>query len=221
MIVAERRETSTYLLLHFSLLIHRGVIKICKMATTRIALPQWLSFLILREKRKHDAYAREDNNNGDANNNNNFVKKKKEAQLEYIETAVSVALLLVQSLISSSFAAQQIAIDSFSVVIEDGGNNLEENPEDENLQRIIESITQLEFIPSDDSVHDANGGQQSDDVSLREVGTILHQLFCRGVKPPVSPTSVSSPDEGEGDADEDHQGDRSNLVPKKGGQSTP
>jgi hypothetical protein len=191
------------------------------MATTRIALRKWLSFLILRETRKHDAYTREDNN-GDANNNNNFVKKKKQAQLEYIETAVCVAIHLVQSLILT-IVTQQITIDNFSVVIEDSGDIiLEENPEDENLQKIIQSITELEFAsaPSrkDDSVHDANNGEQQvdDDKLLREVGTIFHQLFCRGVKPPISTTNVPSSDEGEGDEDGDHHGDSEQTGAEKG-----
>ena len=66
---------------------------------TAIPLHQWLSYLILREKRKQDA-----------GRNNNFVKNikaeqviqsdlHKAMQLEYIESAVSVALLLVKSLI--------------------------------------------------------------------------------------------------------------------------
>ena len=109
-----------------------------------IPLHQWLSYLILRERRKQDAHKRYENGDG-----NNLVKKNKAAQREYIETAVSVALLLVQSLIvntNSPIVAQQIQIDSFSVVIDDD-INLEENPQDENLQKIIESVTQLKFTP--------------------------------------------------------------------------
>eukprot|EP00984_Skeletonema_dohrnii_P020820 scaffold10231_cov140-Skeletonema_dohrnii-CCMP3373.AAC.1 len=177
------------------------------MATT-ITLHQWLAFLILREKRKQEHH-------GDTTTN--FVHQKKAAQLEYIQTAVSVALLLVQSLIvsTSSLSSQQITIDNFTVAIDDKGDakllllllNLEENPDDEDLQRIIESVTQLEFTPStknDSSTH-ANGEQQeSDDDLLREVGTVLHQLFCRGIKPPLI-TNVSSPDEGDSDDDLDSE----------------
>eukprot|EP00986_Skeletonema_menzelii_P015132 scaffold11063_cov116-Skeletonema_menzelii.AAC.6 len=187
--------------------------------TTTIPLHQWLSYLSLREKRKQDA-----------GRNNNFVKNikaeqviqsdlHKAMQLEYIETAVSVALLLVKSLIldtTSSVAAQQITIDSFSVVI-DGDINLEENPPDELLQRIIESVTQLKFTPSfvedDDSTH-AKGEQQEpgNDDLLREVGALLHQLFCRGIKPSI--TDVSSPDEG--DSDEDYLGESEQPGAEKG-----
>ena len=193
-------------------------LKLHNIMTTRISLRQWLSFLILLEKRKHEAYTREEN--GDTTTN--FVKKKKAAQLEYIETAVSVALLLVQALIVSTSlpAARHIVIDNFTVLIDDAGDarirlvTLEENPGTENLQRIVKSVTQLEFTSSitDVSSTHANARQQeSDDILLREVGKLLHQLFCRGIKPPivtitnVSSRSVCSLDEG--GAVEDHQDD--------------
>mmetsp|Transcript_4775 Transcript_4775/g.8112 ORF Transcript_4775/g.8112 Transcript_4775/m.8112 type:complete len:221 (-) Transcript_4775:1647-2309(-) len=191
------------------------------MATT-IPLHHWLSHLILREKRRQDAHKREAN--GDSNN---CIKKNKAVQLEYIETAVSVALLLVQSLIvntSLSLAAQQIAIENFSVVI-DGDIDLEENPEDENLQRIIESVTQLKFTPpsvEDDSSTHAKGEQQEseNDDLLRGVGTLLHQLFCRGIKPAaVSITDVYSPDEE--DSDEDQWSDNEQPGAEKGRKGCP
>ncbi len=185
---------------------------------TRIPLRQWLSFLILLEKKKHDAYTKEQN--GDANNN--FVKQKKTVQLGYIEAAVSVALLLVQSLIvsTSSLAAQQIAFDNFTVVIDDTGVeiNLQQNPDDENLHRIIESVSHLEFtasINNDGSTHINGEQQRSDDNLLRELGSVLHQLFCRAMKPPIESTNnLSSPDEG--DSDEDHQDDAEEPGAEKG-----
>ncbi len=112
------------------------------MATT-ISLNVWLGYLILREKRKQDdSYKRDE----DVDKTNNFLKKNKGTQLEYIEIAVSVALLVVQTLIvsTSSIAGQQITIDNFTVVIDDVPN-LEENTDDESLQRIIESVSQLKF----------------------------------------------------------------------------
>ena len=159
---------------------------------------------------------------------NNFVKTKEAVQLEYIETAVSVALLLVQSLIgsTSSLDALQITIDNFTVVIDDTDDakllllllNLEENPDNENLQRIIESVSHLEFTPSiqnDSSAHASGERQQSDNHVLREVGTVLHQLFCRAMKPPiVSIDNVSSPDDG--DSDEDHKDDIEQPGAEKG-----
>eukprot|EP00984_Skeletonema_dohrnii_P026336 scaffold15686_cov81-Skeletonema_dohrnii-CCMP3373.AAC.1 len=181
--------------------------------TTRISLHQWLSFLTLLERRKN-----EDCREQHGDTNNNFVKKKEAVQLEYIETAVSVALLLVQSLIGSTspLDALQITIDNFTVVIDDTGDakllllllNVEENPDNENLQRIVESVSHLEFTPSiqnDSSAHAGGERQQSDNHVLREVGTVLHQLFCRAMKPPIVSIDVSSPDDG--DSDEDHKDD--------------
>lgn len=175
----------------------------------KIPLRQWLSFLILLERRKHDAYTRDQN----GEENNNFAKMKKAVQLGYIETAVSVALLLVQSLIMSTspLAAQQIVIDNFTVVIDDASvAGLMENLDNENLHRIVESVTHLEFtvsINNEGFIPHVNGEQQrSDDNLLRALGTVLHQLFCRAMKPPIeSITNLSSPDRG--DSDEDHQDD--------------
>eukprot|EP00986_Skeletonema_menzelii_P017712 scaffold21331_cov80-Skeletonema_menzelii.AAC.1 len=91
---------------------------------TAIPLHQWLSYLILREKRKQDAYKGEENGDSNSNDAEQVIQSDlhKAMQLEYIESAVSVALLLVKSLIldttvTISIAAQQITIDSFSVMI--------------------------------------------------------------------------------------------------------
>ncbi len=182
------------------------------MATT-ISLNVWLGYLILREKRKQDdSYKRDE----DVDKTNNFFKKNKGAQLEYIETAVSVALLVVQTLImsTSSIAGQQITIDNFTVVIDDIPN-LEENPDDESLQRIIESVSQLKFTPINSTTNAEGEQQESNDVLLREVGTILHQLFCRGINPAaVLITDVCSPDEG--DSNEDHLDDSEQPGAEKG-----
>ena len=146
------------------------------MATT-ISLNVWLGYLILRKKRKQDdSYKRDE----DVDKTNNFLKKNKGAQLEYIETAVSVALLVVQTLIvsTSSIAGQQITIDNFTVVIDDVPN-LEENTDDESLQRIIESVSQLKFTPSYSTTNAEGEQQESNDVLQREAGTILHQLVLK------------------------------------------
>jgi hypothetical protein len=167
----------------------------------RTSLSRWLSFLILRERRRK--------NNAAASS----------GQVEYIQTAVSVALLLVQSLLVNNFTEQQhITIDNFTVEIDCGDDfNLEQDPEnDGNLDRIIESVTLVEFLPSkrDDSMQ-ANGAAQSDDL-LREIGTILHEIFCRGTKPRVSPTLSSSDDEMDADDNEEHQDDVDQPGAEKG-----
>ena len=149
----------------------------------------------------HDAFTRGDNDN-------NFLENKKATQKQYIETAVSVALLLVQSLILSlsPLSVQYITIDNFAVEIDDGGGldlvELDEKDlQNEKLQLIIETVTRLEFIPSSDGsaieTHgDSQRQQQSNDAVLREVGKTLHQLLCRGV--------LYSPHE-EGNSDEDDE----------------
>ena len=189
---------------------------VCSMVATT-PLNQWLSYLILREKRKQDAHKSEENGVSSCRKNNKAEQiiqsdLNKAMQLEYIKSAVSVALLLVKSLIvnstTSSLSAQHIAIENFSVVI-DGDINLEENPEEENLQRIIDSVTQLKFT----RIHPAKRGQRESGNNdlLSEVGTLLHQLFCRGIKPCCD---VSSPDEG--DSDEDNLSDCEQPGAEKG-----
>lgn len=156
--------------------------------TTTISLNEWLGYLILREKRKKNE-----------RDENNAFKKTKRAQLEYIETAVSVALLVVQTLIvsNSSLAGRQITIDNFTVVIDDVNKIEGEHPDDETLQRIIESVSQLEFTPSNGGSTSSEGGQKEEleDDLLRQIGTFLHQLFCRGIKP--ASTDAYSSDEGD------------------------
>lgn len=191
----------------------------------KIPLRQWLSCLILLERRKHDDYTRDQS--GDANNN--FAKFKKAVQLGYIETAVSVALLLVQSLIvsTSPLDAQQIVIDNFTVVIDDANLagvmeiDLQQNIDDENLHRIVESVTNLEFTVSvinyEGSIAHVNEEQQrSDDNLLRALGAVLHQLFCRAMKPPIESITNLSSSPDKGDSDEDHQDDTEAPGAEKG-----
>ena len=65
-------------------------------------------------------------------------------------------------------------------------------------------------------MHKGEQQELENDDLLREVGTLLHQLFCRGIKPAVASitTDVSSPDEG--DSDEDHLSDCEQPGAEKG-----
>ena len=173
----------------------------------RTTLRRWLHFLILRERRRRRRH------DDDANNNNiNIAKEKKEAELEYIQSAVSVALLLVQSLLlnsSSSVAQQDIDLDDFTVVIDCGDDVLliitdeeaiENGNNNNNLQRIIESVTLVEFTPAE---HKFSAAQPTGltQQNYRQLGIILHEIFCRGAT--VMPPTCNLDDEEDDDHDDD------------------
>ena len=168
----------------------------------RTTLRRWLHFPILRERRRrrHD----------DGANNKDIAKEKKEAELEYIQAAVSVALLLVQSLLlnsSSSVAQQHIDLDDFTVVI-DCDDDVLLITDDEaiengsnNLQRIIESVTLVEFTPAEHKFSAAQPSMPTQQQNYRQLGIILHEIFCRGAT--VTPPTCDLDDEEDDDHDDD------------------